>query len=93
MRLTSIVAIYTLFWSLSFFLVLPFRLRVRSAGEDAVVRGQMPGAPTAFSFGRTCLWTTIVALVLFGLYYGNYVWGWLPVETFDVIPARVLQGY
>jgi len=27
MRWTSIVAIYTLFWALSFFFVLPFRLR------------------------------------------------------------------
>ena len=85
MRLTSIIAIYTLFWALSFFLVLPFRLQRRDSVE-VDVRGQMPGAQGRFSFGRTCLWTTIVSAVLFGLYYGNYVFQWVPVETFDFAP-------
>lgn len=81
MRWTSIVAIYTLFWALSFFFVLPFRLRGK--GEERVVPGQSRGAPLSFSFARTAKWTTFVAAVLFGLYYGNYVYGWVPVETFD----------
>jgi predicted secreted protein len=81
MRWTSIAAIYFLFWALSFFLVLPFRLR--SEGEDRIIPGQSRGAPPMFSFARTAKWTTLVALVLFALFYGNYVYQWLPVETFD----------
>ena len=81
MRWTSILAIYTLFWAMSFFLVLPFRLR--GPGEDRAIPGQAPSAPPMFSFARTAKWTTIVAAVLFGLYYGNYVYQWVPVETFD----------
>jgi predicted secreted protein len=83
MRWTSIVAIYFLFWALSFFLVLPFRLR--REGEDRTIPGQSRGAPPMFSFARTAKWTTLVAAVLFGLYYGNYVYQWMPVETFDVV--------
>ena len=83
MRLTSIIAIYTLFWSLSFFFVLPFRLRT-SAEPDVHVPGQAESAPPRFSFGRTCFWTTIVSVVLFGLYYVNYVEGWLPVTALDL---------
>ena len=83
MRWTSIVAIYTLFWAMSFFFVLPFRLR--GAGEDNVVPGQAPSAPPLFSFARTAKWTTLVAAILFGLYYGNYVYNWVPVETFDFV--------
>jgi predicted secreted protein len=83
MRPGSIVAIYFLFWALSFFLVLPFRLR--SEGEDRVIPGQAPSAPPMFSFVRTAKWTTLVAFVLFGLYYGNYVYQWVPVETFDLV--------
>lgn len=82
MRLTSILAIYILFWSLSFFFVLPFRLRT-SPEADVYVPGQAESAPPRFSFPRTCLWTTIVSIVLFGLYYVNYVEGWVPVAAFD----------
>ena len=90
MRFSSIVAIYTLFWALSFFLVLPFRLQTRG-GEDRYVPGQAESAPPRFSFARTCGWTTIVAAGLFGLYYANYVEGWLPVQSLNMVPDRVLQ--
>ena len=82
MKFTSILAIYALFWSMSFFFVLPFRLR--SSGEpEAHVPGQAESAPPRFSFGRTSFWTTIVSLLLFGLYYANYVHGWMSIEALD----------
>jgi predicted secreted protein len=90
MRWTSILAIYLLFWALSFFFVLPFRLR--NPGEDAPVPGQALGAPPRFSFGRTAKWTTLVAAILFGLYYANYVNQWVPVETFDFVPENALDA-
>lgn len=90
MRWTSIVAIYFLFWALSFFLVLPFRLQAR-AGDDRRVMGQAESAPPRFSFARTCGWTTVVAAVLFGLYYANYVEQWLPVQSLNFVPDRVIE--
>ena len=92
MRLSSILAIFSLFWALSFFFVLPFRLQRKGAPPAAPVQGEMRGAPPSFSFGRTALWTTIVAAVLFGLYYANYVMGWLPVESLDFVPRSLLEG-
>lgn len=86
MRFTSILAIFALFWALSFFLVLPFRLR-SSDEPEAHVPGQAESAPPRFSFARTCLWTTIVAAVLFGLYYANYVNGWVAPEAIDFFTA------
>jgi predicted secreted protein len=82
MKFTSMLAIYALFWSLSFFFVLPFRLR-SSGPDEAHVPGQADSAPPRFSFARTCLWTTIVAAVLFGAYYLNYVNGWVAPEALD----------
>ena len=82
MRFTSILAIYSLFWSLSFFFVLPFRLRTGSE-PDPLVAGQAESAPPRFAFGRTCLWTTIVSAVLFGLYYANYVQSWSGTDDLD----------
>ena len=92
MRFSSIIAIYSLFWALSFFFVLPFRLQRKGLPPAPLVPGEMRGAPPSFSFGRTCLWTTIVAIVLFGLYYANYVMGWVPVETLDFVPRSVIEG-
>lgn len=83
MQLTSIIAIYFLFWSLSFFLVLPFRLR-SSDEDDPYVPGQAESAPPRFSFMRTAKWTTLVATVLCALYYANYVNGWLMPDTLDM---------
>lgn len=91
MKLTSIVAIYSLFWALSFFLVLPFRLQSRH-GDDRPVPGQAESAPPRFSFARTSGWTTIVAAVLFGLYYADYVTGFVPVDRFNLVPDRVIEG-
>lgn len=82
MKISSIIAIYVLFWSLSFFFVLPFRLRTGTE-PDPRVAGQADSAPPRFSFARTCLWTTIVSAVLFGLYYANYVNGWMGTDDID----------
>jgi predicted secreted protein len=90
MRWSSILAIYTLFWAMSFFFVLPFRLRAE--GQDELVPGQAESAPPQFSFARTAKWTTLVAAILFGLYYANYVYQWLPVQSLSWVPDRVLEG-
>ena len=91
MRWSSIIALYPLFWALSFFFVLSFRLQ--ADGEERRVAGQAAGAPPSFSFARTAKWTTLVAAVLFGLYYANYVYQWLPVQTFNFVPDSVLEGH
>lgn len=91
MRWTSIVAIYFLFWCLSFFFVLPFRLR-SSAAEDPYVAGQAESAPPHFSFGRTAKWATLVAAVLFGLYYANYVNRWIMPEMIDLFRPASSSG-
>ncbi len=92
MRWTSVVAIYALFWSLCFFLVLPFRPQDKRA-EDRVVPGQFPGAPVRFSFPRACLWTTIVSGSIFFLFYLNYVFGWVPASAFNFVPAGVITDH
>jgi len=90
MKFSSVIAIYALFWAMSFFLVLPFRLQRRDGAPEAWVRGQAESAPPRFSFARTSLWTTIVSAVLFALYYLNYVNGWVMPDTIDMV-SRLLQ--
>lgn len=83
MRWTSIVAIYALFWSLSAFLVLPFGVRTHEEAGAERVPGQADSAPHGYSFRKLAIRTTIVAAVLFGLYYANYVNGWITPADMD----------
>ena len=82
-RLTSIAAIYLLFWTMSFFVVLPFGVRTaEEEGAEAVI-GHAESAPHRFSFGRVALRATLLSAVLFGLFYANYHYGWVDAETLD----------
>ena len=83
MRLTSILAIYLLFWTMSLFLVLPFGVRTAEEEGETSRPGHAESAPHVFSFGRVVLRATIVAAILFGAYYANYVSGWITVEDLD----------
>ena len=84
MRWTSALAIYVLFWALSLFLVLPVGIRSHDETRDALVPGQSDGAPANFNPRRVALWTTIVAAVLFGLFYLNYVEGWIGADMLNM---------
>ncbi len=74
---TSIIAIYGLFWVLSAFLVMPFGIRTHEEAGVEKIPGQADSAPANFRPGRIAWRATLVALVLFGLYYANYVNGWI----------------
>jgi predicted secreted protein len=82
-RLTSILAIYLLFWVMSFFLVIPFGVRTDEEAGAERLAGHAESAPHRFSFGRAALRATAVSAVLFGLYYLNYVYGWIGVDMID----------
>ena len=82
MRWTSIVAIYTLFWVMSLFVVLPFGVRSHHETGDPLVPGQADGAPANFNPRRVVLVTTLVAAAAFALFYANYVAGWVGEEVF-----------
>lgn len=83
MRWTSIVAIYVLFWVLSAFLVLPFGVKTHDEAGIDRVPGQAESAPANFDPKRIARRATLLALVLFGLYYANYVNGWIAPRDLD----------
>ncbi|MBA3879804.1 MULTISPECIES: DUF1467 family protein [Sphingomonas] len=83
MQLTSLLAIYALFWAFSIFLVLPFGVRTADEAGVAKVPGQAESAPAEFRPWRTVMRITIVASVLFGLFLLNAHYGWVTAETID----------
>jgi predicted secreted protein len=84
MKWTSIVAIYTLFWVLSAFLVLPFGVRTHDEAGVPRVPGQADSAPVHFRPGRIAKRATIISALLFGLYYANYVNKWIMPEDIEL---------
>ena len=76
----AILAIYLLFWTISAFIVLPFGIRTPDETGEALLKGQADSAPSNFQPGKVIIRATIISSILFGLYYANYVEGWITVD-------------
>lgn len=83
MKIGSALAIYALFWVMGLFLVLPFGVRTDEEAGVERLPGQAESAPHGFSFGRAALRATILSALLFGLFYLNYVYGWVGAGMLD----------
>ncbi|WP_420605324.1 DUF1467 family protein [Novosphingopyxis sp.] len=83
MQLVSAIAIYVLFWALTLFAVLPFGLRTHDELGIDKVPGQADSAPGNASVWKILLRTTVVAGILFGLFYLNYRFGWIEAKDFN----------
>ncbi len=92
MRVTSIIAIYALFWVMSAFFVLPFGVRTHDEAGIAKVPGQADSAPAEFSVKRTAKRATILSVLLFGLFYLNYQQGWITLDTINLFGKAPLYG-
>lgn len=86
MRWTSILAIFVLFWVLSAFLVMPFGIRTHEELGLEKTAGQAQSAPANFSPRLIARRATVLAVVLFGLYYENYVHQWITWHDLDISP-------
>lgn len=85
MKYSSILAIYALFWVMSAFLMLPVGVKTPDETGDKLVPGQAHSAPSNFRPRRICIGATLLSLVLFGLYYANYVNGWIVPDDLNLL--------
>ncbi|MEN7537093.1 DUF1467 family protein [Aurantiacibacter flavus] len=84
MQLTSIIAIYGLFWVLSAFLMLPLGVKTADEVGAEKVPGQADSAPANFN-GRKVVWrATLLAAVLCGLFVANYVEEWIVMDDINL---------
>ena len=73
MAVTTALAIYFIIWWVVLFAVLPWG--VRSQHEDGtIIPGSDPGAPAIPRLRRKLVWTTIVAAIIFALWYVVYTY-------------------
>ena len=83
MALSSIAAIYFLFFAFSAFLLLPFGVRTDEEMGTLKVPGQAESAPHRFDIKRHLTKAAILAAVLFALYYLNWTYGWVTPDDLD----------
>jgi len=83
MAITSIVAIYFLFFAFSAFVLLPFGVRTDDEAGTEKIAGQADSAPHRFDLQRHLLRAALLAAILFGLYYLNWTYGWITPEDLD----------
>ena len=90
MSIAAAVAIYFIIWWLTLFAILPFGVRSQvEAGH--VVPGSEPGAPYRAAMLRNVIWTTIVAAIVFGLYYVNYTQGFITLDDIPFLPRAAVN--
>ena len=83
MKLTSIAAIYFLFFVASAFMLLPFGVRTDEEAGTQKIPGQADSAPHRFDFKRHLRKAAVLAAVLFAIYYANWTYQWLTIDQLD----------
>ncbi|WP_425043448.1 DUF1467 family protein [Primorskyibacter sp. S87] len=82
MSITSALVLYAVIWFMTFFVVLPIRIKTQGdLGE--IVPGTHAGAPEHHHLKKKAIITTAVACVLWAIIAGIIVSGWISVHDFD----------
>jgi len=88
MAITSIVAIYFLFFAFSAFVLLPFGVKTDEELGEPRQAGHAESAPHRFDLKRHLLRAAILAAILFAIYYANWTFGWITPDDLDFYSPR-----
>lgn len=83
MKLTSIAAIYFLFFVASAFMLLPFGVHTDEEVGAEKVSGQADSAPHSFDVRRHLMKAALVGAILMAIYYANWTYQWVTVDDLD----------
>ncbi len=86
MQITSIAAIYFLFFVMSAFVMLPFGVRTADEAGVEKVPGQAESAPVDFRPGKVAARASVIAALVTALFVANYNYGWITVADIDILP-------
>lgn len=86
MQITSIAAIYFLFFVMSAFIMLPFGVKTAEEAGVEPVPGQAESAPVNFRPGKVALRAAVIAAVLTALFVANYHYDWVTAADLDILP-------
>lgn len=82
MAVTSGIVLYAVIWFMTFFVVIPIRIKTQGdMGE--VVPGTHAGAPEHHHLKTKAIITTVIAMVLWGIIGGTIISGKITVRDLD----------
>ncbi len=84
MGVTSGLVLYAVFWWMTFFVLLPIRIKTQGDLGD-VEPGTHAGAPQVHHLKRKAWITTIVAALLWCVVAPIIIFGWLPIADLDFL--------
>ena len=88
MSLATAIAIYFIIWWTVLFAVLPWGVRSQQE-SGTVAHGTDPGAPAIPKLKSKLIWTTIVAGVVFALWYVVYVYRLIALDDLAAMLGMV----
>ena len=83
MKLTSVIAIFALFFAASTFVLLPFGVKTDEEAGTPKIPGQADSAPHRFDLPGHLLKGAILGAVLTALYVANYEHRWVTPDMLD----------
>lgn len=83
MNVTSGLVLYAVIWFMSFFVIIPIRIKTQGDMGD-VVPGTHAGAPEVHHLKKKAMITTVVAMVLWGIIGGTILSGKYSVRDIDM---------
>lgn len=92
MQITSIAAIYFLFFVMTAFIMLPFGVKTAEEAGVETVPGQAESAPVNFRPGKVALRAAVIAAVLTSLFVANFEYGWITAADLDILPKPPKAG-
>ncbi|MDF3414573.1 DUF1467 family protein [Sulfitobacter sp. M57] len=82
MGIVSGLVLFAVIWSMVFLIALP--IRVQTQGDlSNIVPGTHAGSPEHHHLGKKAFWTTLVALVLWGIVATIILSGWITVDDVE----------
>ncbi len=84
MSLATAIAIYFIIWWTVLFAVLPWGVRSQEE-SGAVIKGSDPGAPAMPHLRRKLIWTSIVAALVFAIWYVVYAYRLIAIDDLAVL--------
>jgi predicted secreted protein len=84
MTITAALVLYSVFWFLTFYIVLQLRTRTQADAGGEVVPGTPQSAAATEDVGRSARIATVYTTVIWGVVVAIILSGWITIEDIDV---------
>lgn len=85
MTITAALVLYSVFWFLTFYIVLQLRTRTQADAGGEVVPGTPRSAAATEDVGRSARIATLYATAIWAVIIGIIMSGWITIEDIDIL--------